>query len=281
MGPPSVEIIVTELLDCGARPSGSGGLFSGGMNLDAPRQRRGWSQVRFAMNRPVIAGRRHPRSAFSHPNAVQAMKNGAMALGLADQTYAGICYLVTPFGRELGTGTYGGSQSAIRGIVEAAGVLATEMEASTLFVLASVASARSVAPISRGSSSVPVQAACVLCWCIVSLGVKRRNWLINAPFRWRVPVWWHGRKSTVNNGIESVEETALLPVYRVRFRYHFTGSIVVLVGEWLTPCIVCEDRSVGAQTVVDGFAIESEMGLFNEVSLLAKGIDDAVEAGVV
>ena len=36
------------------------------------------------------------------------------------------------------------------------------MEASTLFVLASVASAQVVAPIRRGPSAVPVQAACVL-----------------------------------------------------------------------------------------------------------------------
>ena len=162
MGPPSVEIIVTELLDCGARRLVRVG-SSGGMNPDVPPG--SVVVVTGAVRDESTSDRWTPPSypAFSHPNAVQAMMNGATALGLADQTFAGICHSKDSlFGRELGRGPMVEANRHYVESLEASGVLATEMEASTLFVLASVASARAVAPISRGSSSVPVQAACVL-----------------------------------------------------------------------------------------------------------------------
>ena len=46
--------------------------------------------------------------------------------------------------------------------LEASGVLATEMEASLLFVLAAVASAGAAPPLSAGPSKVLVASACVL-----------------------------------------------------------------------------------------------------------------------
>jgi uridine phosphorylase len=66
------------------------------------------------------------------------------------------------FGRELGHGPHAKANLAFVEALEAAGVCATEMEASTLFVLAAVASAAVVPSVQQGFSCVPVQAACVL-----------------------------------------------------------------------------------------------------------------------
>ncbi len=162
MGPPSVEIIVTELLDCGARrlvrvgssaaltpqlPPGSVVVVSGAVRDESTSDR--WTPKAFP--------------AFSHPDAVFAMQQGAAAAGLTEQTFTGLCHSKDSlFGRELGRGPLAPANRQYVEVLRAAGVLATEMEASTLFVLASLASAAAVAPVSRGPAAVPVQAACVL-----------------------------------------------------------------------------------------------------------------------
>jgi len=162
MGPASVEIIVTELIDCGARrivrvgssasmspklPPGSALVVTGAVRDEATSDR--WTPTAFP--------------ALSHPAAVAAMQRGATTAGLAEHTYAGLCHSKDSlFGRELGRGPLTPDNQRYVEVLKASGVLATEMEASTLFVLASVASAQAVQPISRGPSAVPVQAACVL-----------------------------------------------------------------------------------------------------------------------
>jgi uridine phosphorylase len=162
MGPPSVEIIVTELLDCGARrlvrvgssasmnpqvPPGSVLVVSGAVRDESTSDR--WTPTAYP--------------AFSHPDAVAAMRRGAESAGLADHTAIGLCHSKDSlFGRELGRGPLTPANEAYIATLRASGVLATEMEASTLFVLASVASAGEIRPVSAGSSAVPVQAACVL-----------------------------------------------------------------------------------------------------------------------
>jgi len=101
--------------------------------------------------------------AVSHPDAVAAMRSGAADSGLAENTFLGLCHSKDSlFGRELGRGPLTPSNQRYVEVLARSGVLATEMEASTLFVLASVASADSVLAVSERSSSVPVQAACVL-----------------------------------------------------------------------------------------------------------------------
>ena len=162
MGPASVEIIVTELLDCGARrlvrvgsaasmnpqlPPGSVVVVSGAVRDESTGDR--WTPRGFP--------------AFSHPDAVLSMQEGAVAAGLAGQTFTGLCHSKDSlFGRELGRGPLTAANKQYIETLQTAGVLATEMEASALFVLASVASAGSVEPVSRGPAGVPVQAACVL-----------------------------------------------------------------------------------------------------------------------
>jgi len=162
MGPPSVEIIVTELLDCGARrlvrvgssaslnpqvPAGSVLVVSGAVRDESTSDR--WTPTAFP--------------ALSHPDAVNAMRDGAVAAGLADQTYVGLCHSKDSlFARELGRGPLAEDNHRYVSSLQASGVLASEMEASLLFVLASVASGRNASPISAGPGVVPVQTACVL-----------------------------------------------------------------------------------------------------------------------
>jgi len=162
MGPASVEIIATELLDCGARrlvrvgssaainPSlepGSVLIVSGAVRDESTSDR--WTPPSFP--------------AISHPAAVNAMQRGALAAGLGGRTFTGLCHSKDSlFGRELGRGPLASANREYLQALQASGVLATEMEASLLFVLAAVACAGSIQPIQSGSASVPVQAACVL-----------------------------------------------------------------------------------------------------------------------
>lgn len=162
MGTPSTEIIASELLDCGARrvvrvgssaamhesvPPGSVLVVSGAVRDESTSDR--WTPQAFP--------------AISHPDAVAAMSAGAVAAGLAGQTYVGLCHSKDSlFGREFARGPLALSNRQYVEALESAGVLATEMEASLLFVLASVASAGPAQPLSAGPSTVPVAAACVL-----------------------------------------------------------------------------------------------------------------------
>ncbi len=162
MGPASVEIIVTELLDLGARrivrvgssgpvhpgiPAGSVLVVSGAVRDESTSDR--WTPPSFP--------------ALSHPHAVAAMTSGARAAGLADHTYVGLCHSKDSlYGREFERGPLAEDNRRFVDALTSAGVLASEMEASTLFVLCAVASAGVVAPVSAGSSAVAVQGACVL-----------------------------------------------------------------------------------------------------------------------
>lgn len=162
MGPSSVEIIATELIDCGARrlvrvgssaslnPSvkpGSVLIVTGAVRDESTSDR--WTPPSFP--------------AMSHIDAVGAMRRGALAVGLGSSTYTGLCHSKDSlFGRELGRGPLAATNAQYVESLRSAGVLATEMEASLLFVLAAVASASRVQAIEHGASGVPVQAACVL-----------------------------------------------------------------------------------------------------------------------
>jgi len=162
MGTPSTEIIASELLDCGARrlvrvgssaamhssvPPGSVLVVSGAVRDESTSDR--WTPKAFP--------------AVSHPDAVAAMRAGATASGLDEQTYVGLCHSKDSlFGREFGRGPLALSNRQYVEALENAGVLATEMEASLLFILASVASAGPTTPLSAGPSKVLVASACVL-----------------------------------------------------------------------------------------------------------------------
>lgn len=162
MGTPSTEIVAHELIAIGARrivrvgscgsldpavPAGSVAILSGA--------------VRDEMSSRHLAPVEVP--AVAHPDAVAAMIAGARDADVADHAYVGIGHSKASFyARELGHGPMAEENRAYMRLLARCGVIASEMEASLLFVLASAASAGRAAPIAAPSSAVRVQAACVL-----------------------------------------------------------------------------------------------------------------------
>lgn len=162
MGPSSVEIVVHELLLAGARRIVRVG-SSGSLNAAVPPG----SVViaTSAVRDESTSDRWVPKDvpAVAHPAAVAAIADGARAAGLAEHAWLGPVHSKDSlFGREYAVGPRRAENERYMEQLSAAGVLATEMEASILFVLAAVASAASPTPLSAGSSPVPVQTAAVL-----------------------------------------------------------------------------------------------------------------------
>jgi len=162
MGPASVEIVAHELLELGARRLVRVG-SSGGL---APEVPKGSVVVATgAVRDESTSDRWTPREypALCRPEAVAAMCAGARAAGLAEHTFAGLVHSKDSyFGREYGVGPRGEENVRYMRMLTETGVLATEMEASLLFVLAACRSAGAAVPLSVGSAGVPVQAAAVL-----------------------------------------------------------------------------------------------------------------------
>ena len=162
MGPPSVEIVLHELLEMGARrvvrvgsagrltdriPHGSVVVATGAVRDESTSDR--WTPRGF----PAVA----------HPDAVAAMCRGARDAGLADHTFAGIVHAKDSlFGREMSAGPMRAENDRYMEVLSDSGVLVTEMEASILFVMATTASAGAASPLSAGPSAVPVQTAAIL-----------------------------------------------------------------------------------------------------------------------
>lgn len=162
MGPSSVEIVAVELMDAGARRivrvGSSGGLAEQvvpGSVVVAT------GAVRDESTSDRWTPREYP--AVAHPSAVVAMCAGARAAGLAEHTFTGLVHSKDSyFGREYAVGPRGEENRRYMAMLSASGVLATEMEASLLFVLAACRSAGGATPLSAGSAPVPVQAAAIL-----------------------------------------------------------------------------------------------------------------------
>ena len=162
MGPGSAEIVMHELIDAGARRVvrvGSAGAMD-------PAMRPGdvcilTGAVRDEQTSRHVAPLEVP--AVSHPAAVQAMVAGARAAGLAERTFLGMGHTkASLYAREFGQGPLGEANLAYGKLLARCGVIASDMEASVLFVLANAASAGAARPLSAGNAAVPVQAACVL-----------------------------------------------------------------------------------------------------------------------
>jgi len=162
MGPASVEIVAHELMEAGARRIvrvGSSASLSAGV---AP----GSVVIATAAVRDESTSDRWmPREfpAVADPGAVAAMIAGARAAGLAEVSFAGVVHSKDSlYGREFGVGPLTPENQRYVRLLRDSGVLATEMEASILFVLAAAASAGTAASLAKGSGPVPVQTACVL-----------------------------------------------------------------------------------------------------------------------
>jgi uridine phosphorylase len=101
--------------------------------------------------------------AVAHPEAVAALVEGARVAGLEAHAFVGIGHSKASFyAREMAQGPLAEENRAYMRLLSRCGVIATEMEASLLFVLASAASAGRARPLAAGNAAVPVQTACVL-----------------------------------------------------------------------------------------------------------------------
>ncbi len=161
MGPSSVEIVVHELLVCGARRF----VRVGSAGSTNSRVKPGHVVIATAAVRDEdVSDRWAPREfpAVSHPDAVAAMTAGAVRAGLASETFRGICHSKSSlYAREFGEGPDTKSNREYVERLGRCGVIASEMDASTLFILAATSSPV-VAPLSDDAASDQCQAAAVL-----------------------------------------------------------------------------------------------------------------------
>ena len=140
MGSGSTEIIVYELLACGARRLIRVGSCGSMVDAIAPGQVViATGAVRDERTSHHYAPPEFP--AFAHPAAVAALPAGAHAAGLAAETFLGICHSKASFyAREFGHGPAGEDNLEYDRWLKRCNVVASEMEASTLFVLATTSS---------------------------------------------------------------------------------------------------------------------------------------------
>ena len=139
IGPGSTEVVVHELLACGARRL----LRVGSCGSMSERIRPGQVVLAVGAVRDEAASAHYAPAeypAVAHPDVLAAMTEGARRAGLADETFRGLCHSkASLFAREFGHGPADERNRRYRQELARAGVVASEMEASTLFVLASAA----------------------------------------------------------------------------------------------------------------------------------------------
>ncbi len=137
MGCPSLGIIVSELLSLGARcllrVGTAGSLQPDDIGVGALVIPTG--AVRDEGTSDALVPRDVP--AVAHPAWVSALSRAATDLGYADRCYRGLVHAKDTFyGREVPTGPLADASASYMTMLSRAGVLATEMESSHLFVLA-------------------------------------------------------------------------------------------------------------------------------------------------
>lgn len=136
MGCPSTEIIVHELFEAGARRIvrvGSCGSMNGAVRPGDV------VVVTGAVRDEATSGHYAPPEypAVSHPTAVAALSEGARRAGHAARTFLGLSHSKDSlYAREFGSGPAGARNEEYKKWLCRAGVVASEMEASTLFVMA-------------------------------------------------------------------------------------------------------------------------------------------------
>ncbi len=142
MGCSSLGIIVTELMELGVRRLlrvGSAGSLQPGV-VGSGDLVIATGAVRDESSSDAYATPDLP--ALAHPDWVRALEASARHHGVTDRTYRGLVHTKDSlYGREFGLGPRAGANKAYMHELHALGVLATEMESSHLFVLASAAGA--------------------------------------------------------------------------------------------------------------------------------------------
>ncbi len=152
MGCPSVDIIVTELLQAGARRflriGTAGGLQD---EIHAGDLVVASAAVRDEGTSDAYAPREFPATA--DPLMVERLCGAARRMELGSRTFCGVVHSKDSFfGREFATGPDGERNKEYMALLRRDGVLASEMEAAHLFVLGQVYN-KPPRAIGRGSSS--------------------------------------------------------------------------------------------------------------------------------
>ncbi|MDH3253734.1 MAG: nucleoside phosphorylase [Acidobacteriota bacterium] len=159
IGSASVEVVVSELLSCGARRL----LRVGSCGTMVPEIVPGQLVIATGAVRDERTSRHYAPleyPAVAHPDGVRALAEGARLSGLENDTFLGICHSkASLYGREFGRGPAGAANLEYTAWLRRCGVIATEMETSALLVLAATHSptARSLA----SSGSTDCRAAAV------------------------------------------------------------------------------------------------------------------------
>lgn len=161
IGAGAAEVVVHELLACGARRL----LRVGSCGTMNEAVRPGQVVVACAAVRDeAVTGSWAPAGfpALAHPEVTAAMCEGARRAGLAGETFRGICHSKSSlYAREFGHGPRGEENLRYCRTLRDCGVIASEMEASTLFVLAAV-HAPWAGPLDRPAGRDELQAGAVL-----------------------------------------------------------------------------------------------------------------------
>jgi len=163
MGCPSVEIVLHELLQCGAkrlvRVGSCGALVPG---IAAGQVVIATGAVRDEGTTDHYAPKEFP--AIAHHAAVEALAEGARRLDLASDAFLGIVHSKDSlYAREFGHGPAGERNREYKKWIGRAGTIASEMEAAALFVVASAATASRPARALGGPKPADdIEAGCVL-----------------------------------------------------------------------------------------------------------------------
>ena len=136
MGPASTEIIVVELILCGARRLLRVGT-SGSVQFETVKI--GSMVIATGAVRDEIASQHYARLEFpalAHPDMVVAAERAAFAMGMADRTYRGVVHTKgSLFARAIFIGPRKEENLAYKNEMIRAKVLSSEMEASVIFVV--------------------------------------------------------------------------------------------------------------------------------------------------
>ena len=161
IGTASTEVVVHELLACGARRL----VRVGSCGSGAPPIRPGDVVIATGAVRDDETTRHYAPPEFpalAHPDAVAAMAEGARRTGLANRVYRGVCHSkASLFAREFGHGPAGQRNLEYDAWLRRCGVVASEMEAPALFILAATCGGGPV-PLSERPAAVECQATAVL-----------------------------------------------------------------------------------------------------------------------
>jgi uridine phosphorylase len=137
VGSASTEVVVRELLACGARRL----LRVGSCGSMSPQVEPGQVVIVSGAVRDEDTSRHYAPleyPAVAHPRALTALSEGARRAGLVGDTFVGLCHSkASLYAREFGQGPAGEANMAYTAWLRRCGVLASEMEASTLLILAS------------------------------------------------------------------------------------------------------------------------------------------------